>query len=85
MELRSAHFNKIETSRNNFKVGAVVLIGDDTRPRQTWKYGVIVEVHQGRDGKIRSCSVRSSSGAIFRRPIQLLYNLELNQEQIIQG
>ena len=58
-------------------VGDVVLIGEDHLPRQTWKMGRITELFPGRDGLVRSCAVRTSAGSVLRRPVQLLYPLEV--------
>lgn len=57
-------------------LGDVVLIGERNAPRQMWKLGRVTQLFQGRDGKVRSCEVRTSAGTTLRRPIQLLYRLE---------
>ncbi|GFR09540.1 integrase catalytic domain-containing protein [Trichonephila clavata] len=59
-----------------FKVDDVVLIHDNRFPRNLWSMGKIIETYTGRDGKIRSCLVKTKNNAI-RRPVQLLYNLEV--------
>ncbi|GFR03274.1 integrase catalytic domain-containing protein [Trichonephila clavata] len=59
-----------------FKVDDVVLIHDDRFPRNLWSMGKIIGTYTGRDGKIRSCLVKTKNNAI-RRPVQLLYNLEV--------
>ncbi|CAI5682672.1 unnamed protein product [Oreochromis niloticus] len=76
LELRSAH--RCDASKPTpLKLGDVVLIGHDNLPRQVWKLGRIEEMFPGRDGLVRSCLVRTTTGTLLRRPIQLLYNLEL--------
>lgn len=76
MDLKSAH--KCETpTPTALKVGDVVLIGEDNAPRQTWKMGRITETFPGRDGLVRSCTVRTSMGRLLKRPVQLLYPLEI--------
>ncbi|GAA6087156.1 uncharacterized protein LOC109098335 [Tachysurus ichikawai] len=40
--------------------------------------GKIEDVFLGRDGLIRACSVRTSLGTVLRRPVQLLYPLEIS-------
>jgi hypothetical protein len=59
------------------KVGEVVILADDGKSRLNWERGVITECHTGRDGLIRSYSVKVPSGRILRRPIQLLISLEV--------
>lgn len=62
-----------------FKIGDVVLIHEFNQPKHMWKMGRIEETFMGRDGKVRSCAVRSPSGFVFRRPVQLLYPLEVDE------
>lgn len=80
MELRSAHH--VSTALNPsipFKIGDVVLIHDSIQPKHMWKMGRIDETFMGRDGKIRSCAIRIPSGIVLRRPVQLLYPLEVDE------
>ncbi|GFQ73433.1 integrase catalytic domain-containing protein [Trichonephila clavata] len=44
--------------------------------RQLWRLGKNIEIHKGRDGKVRSATLKTSTGVI-KRPVQLLYNLEI--------
>ena len=76
LDLKSAH--RCDTPQPSLlKVGDVALIGEDNTPRQSWRLGRIEELFPGRDGLVRSCAVRTSSGTVLRRPIQLLYPLEI--------
>lgn len=76
LNLKSAH--RCDTPQSSLlKVGDVALIGEDNTPRQSWRLGRIEELFPGRDGLVRSCAVRTSSGTVLRRPIQLLYPLEI--------
>ncbi|XP_042577363.1 uncharacterized protein LOC122136841 [Cyprinus carpio] len=76
LDLKSAH--SCSTQKPTvLKTGDIVLIGDANMPRQTWKLGKIEELFPGRDGKVRSCAVRTSTGTVLRRPVQLLYVLEI--------
>lgn len=68
MDLKSAHKCEILTL-TILKVGDVILIGEDNTPRQTWKMGRITELFPGRDGLIRSCTVRTPTGSLLRRPV----------------
>lgn len=76
LDLQSAH--RCDTVQPTpLKVGDIILLGDSNMPRQTWKLGRVMELFPGRDGRVRSCAVRTSSGALLRRPVQLLYPLEI--------
>jgi len=59
------------------RVGDVVLVNDPNRPRLLWKSAVVVEHIVGRDKLIRSCVLRLPSGDTLKRPVQLLYPLEV--------
>lgn len=75
-QLRSAHYNK--TSKNStFKEGDVVLVYDQNMPRLLWKLAKVVKVFNGRDSKVRACEVELANHNRIRRPVQLLYPLEL--------
>ena len=65
--------------------GKVVLIHDET-PRNQWKLGVIIQLHQGKDGLVRSVTLRTARGNLISRPIEKLYPLEvLAEEDNLQG
>lgn len=79
MELRSAHYVNPVSKVTPFKVGDVVFIHEDKLPRHVWKMGRVEEVFIGRDGKIRSCSIKLPSNSVIKRPIQLLHRLEMDE------
>ena len=79
LELRSANMNISTGASSNFKIGDIVLIHEDKVPKHLWKCGRITELYYGRDSKVRSCALQTSSGLI-KRPVQLLYKLELDTE-----
>ena len=58
----------------------VVLIHDET-PRTQWKLGVIIQLHQGKDGLVRSVTLRTIKGNLISRPIEKLYPLEVLAEE----
>ena len=58
-------------------VDSVVLIKDDDSPRGTWKMGRILRLHPGTDGVARSATIVLPSHKEIKRPISLLYPLEL--------
>jgi len=60
LDLKSAHSCNTQKP-TQLKMGDVVLIGDVNMPRQTWKLGKIEELFPGRDGKVRSCALRTVS------------------------
>ena len=78
LELRSAHCSSHVKRCTELKLGDVILVNEDKLPKHLWKMGRIKEVYIGRDGKVRSCLVMLPSRNLIRRPVQLLYPLELN-------
>lgn len=63
------------------RVGDIVLVDDPLRPRQTWRLARITDLHVGRDGKIRACSVKLADGSQLQRSIRMLYPLEVRSEE----
>ena len=65
--------------------GDVVVVHDENLPRGLWKLGRVEEVIAGRDGSVRGAAVRLVSRnrqqTLIRRPIQLLYPLEIRDVQ----
>ena len=62
--------------------GKVVLIHDDT-PRNQWKLGIIVELHHGKDGFVRSVTLKTANGKLLSRPIEKLYPIEISADEVI--
>ena len=65
-------------------IGDVVLIHDNVS-RNQWKIGVVTDLHDGKDGLVRSVSLRVISGTELLRPIKKLYPLEVSSEHNVQG
>ena len=86
-ELREGHRYSRKNGGNNIKiaVGDVVLVHDQDLPRTLWKLAVVKRLIEGTDGEIRAAEIRVKSGkqasSLFRRSVQHLYPLELNQAQ----
>lgn len=79
----SEYLNELQSSKmhtgktKELKSGDLVLLKESLQPRQLWKMGRVEKTFPGRDGKVRSCAVRVPGGSTFRRPIQVLYPLEM--------
>ena len=88
-ELRESHrymsSNSKTAQRSTISVGDVVIIHDENLPRAFWKLGRVESIMTGRDGEIRAATVRLSSGSgTLHRPVQLLYPLEIHDDQANQ-
>lgn len=80
MDLKSAHQAE-NTKSEQVPKGAVVQIKEDHQPKLLWKLGIITEIHPGRDGKVRACTLRLANGSFIRRAVQHLYPLELDNSK----
>ena len=75
---------KLRTNRV-IKIGDIVCIHEDKRPRQLWNLGRVTELNTGKDGKIRSAVVdvyRNGKLTQFRRPVLKLYPVEVSDDEI---
>ncbi|KAJ8956190.1 hypothetical protein NQ318_020742 [Aromia moschata] len=61
----------------NFKVGEVCPLHDQNTPRLLWKLVKITQVFPGRDGRVRACEIITGNKTVLRRPVQLLFPLEI--------
>jgi hypothetical protein len=71
---------------SQISVGEMVIVKDDRLPRGLWKLGLVQEIMKGREGRTRAAVVnvasRDRQHSILKRPIQLLYPLEIQCELI---
>uniref|UniRef100_A0A1I7VZZ9 DUF5641 domain-containing protein n=1 Tax=Loa loa TaxID=7209 RepID=A0A1I7VZZ9_LOALO len=58
----------------------IVLLNEPGLPRGMWKLVKIQELNTGMDGRIRSVMVQTPNGKLLKRPINLLYSLEVEEE-----
>ena len=60
------------------KVFNDVLITDYSKIKSKWRNGRIVEVIRARDRVVRGHKIKTGTGYIIERPLQLVCNLEIN-------
>ncbi|XP_055924563.1 uncharacterized protein LOC129956658 [Argiope bruennichi] len=78
LELRTFHQVRNVKETPRVRVGDLVLLQEDLRPRQMWKKALVVKLIDGRDGRIRTCILRVK-GKEITRPIQLVIPLDVDQ------
>ena len=66
------HSDKPKRRGCNLKVGDVVLLNDEQKPRQMWPMGVVEETVMSQDGRMRSVIV-GVNGKTYNRSIEKLY------------
>jgi hypothetical protein len=58
--------SKWYTSTNTIQVGDLVLLVEENLPPLNWKMGRIIEVHPGKDNRVRVVTVKTASGTTKR-------------------
>ena len=87
-ELRESHQHSAKTTPTSPSVtkGEVVIDHDDALPRGLWKLWRIQEVLTGHDGLPWAALVRVASRdcehILLKRPLQLLYSLEIHETEL---
>ena len=76
-------YQKKASNKTAVAIGDAVLIHDSV-PRNQRKIGVVTDLHTGKDGSVRSVSLRISSGSELLRAIEKLYPLEVSSENHAQ-
>ena len=66
------------------KIGDVVLISEDKVSRGKWPMGRVDRLLPGKDGLIRTVTLKTKKG-LLRRPVQRLHRLEASSTQFVSG
>jgi len=61
--------------QENFKVGDLILLVDEHTPRSLWPLGLITDVKVGRDGLVRTVTIKTQSTTLVR-PVTKVVKLE---------
>lgn len=88
LELRDCHrYNTGHPDAKPVSVGDIVLVHDE-QPRGFWRLAKVIETVPGHDGQIRGAILRvagTTRPSTLRRPLQLLYPLEVKERQADSG
>ena len=68
--------NKWRKEEPPLQVGDIVLVSEDNVSRGKWPLARVMEVHPGRDGLVRTATVRTEK-SVLNRPVQRLHRLEI--------
>ena len=60
------------------KKGSVVLITDNSKIKTKWRIGRIVGAIRGRDKVVRGYKIKTGTGYVIERPLQLVCDLEIS-------
>ena len=63
--------------------GNVILIKAEERNRGRWRFGIVEQLIQGRDGAVRGAPLRAGK-SYLERPVQYLYPLELSCDRPVE-
>ena len=75
------HRSKWLDEQQSIQQGDLVLLCDEIVPRNHWPLGRVTAVHKGRDGRVRSATVKTTKGA-YDRPVTKLCLLEEFNRQL---
>ena len=90
LELREAHRERksVHSNKELIKVNDIVIVHDENRSRSIWRLGRVMHLVRGNDGKVRGAKVkvaeRGKKPTTLRRPIQKLYSIEIDNQNITQ-
>ncbi|XP_002734893.1 uncharacterized protein LOC100366659 [Saccoglossus kowalevskii] len=77
--LQERNTKGLETKKHELPgKNSVILLKDSTKYRANWKIGRIVDTIVGKDGVIRGYKIKTGSGYIVERPLQLVCDLEIS-------
>ncbi|XP_055622946.1 uncharacterized protein LOC129766440 [Toxorhynchites rutilus septentrionalis] len=65
------------------KIGDVVIVVDPKLPRNCWPKGRVIATRPGKDGEVRSATVRTSGG-VYERPVVKLAVLDVREGKFIE-
>ncbi|XP_075157823.1 uncharacterized protein LOC142231089 [Haematobia irritans] len=65
---RTKWHGEVESTIN---VNDIVIIVDERTKRNTWTKGVVIDVHRGKDGVVRSAVVKTENGIVTRPTVKL--------------
>ena len=70
----------IKKPNNDIKVGTLVLVREEGKPRLQWPLGIVTKTFAGRDGLTRAVELKTNKGK-FTRALQMLHKLELSDTE----
>jgi len=78
------HHSAIDTREiETPQIGDIVQIHDEG-PRVLWNLGRVVELHEGKDGHVRSVKLKTRGGTVSR-PVTLLYPFEVQAREPVEN
>ena len=80
---------KWDVRRRDVKVNDIVMLVDSNAVRGNWTVGRIIEVHPGKDGKVRNITVKTQNDN-YRKPITKISVIqpvdgEYNENNVVIG
>lgn len=76
--------SKWNSPKRNVAVGDIVLVKDDSSPRNTWPLGRVIKTEPDKNGFVRSVQLKTQTSEL-RRPVDKVVLLLANEEQSCLG
>ena len=80
--LRLQQRSKWHDEATNIKVGEIVLVKQDKKPRRVWPLAKVIQTFEGRDKLVRAVLLKTESG-VLRRPVQDLVHIEATEKNTL--
>ena len=75
--LEERHQKVVGTEETLPEMGSVVMITDSSKIKSKWQIGRIVKMIRGKDGVVRGYKIKTGTGFVVERPLQLVCDLEI--------
>ncbi|KAE9547794.1 hypothetical protein FO519_008994 [Halicephalobus sp. NKZ332] len=79
------HKNQGRSIPREPKIGEIVLLEEENLDKMDWRLGRILDIERSPDGKCRAAQLKVGNGRTLRRPLNLLYPIEIDPGTILQG
>ena len=76
--LEERHRKMFTDEKSLPKKGSVVPMTDNSKNQPKWRIGRVVEIIRGRDKVVREYKMKTGTGYVIERPLQLVCDLEIS-------
>uniref|UniRef100_A0A915B208 DUF5641 domain-containing protein n=1 Tax=Parascaris univalens TaxID=6257 RepID=A0A915B208_PARUN len=70
-----------EHAMKRFSESEIVIVAEEDLPRAEWKLGKVEKLYKNHEGKTKTVDVKMPNGHVLKRPVSMLYPLEVSEEE----